>query len=321
LLCALTVLGAASYGSIGIAAAEETYPTRPIKMIVPNPAGGVGDLIARVLAEEMNAELGQPVIIENKSGATTMIGTDAVARSKPDGYTILSLTASGVVVSVLREKLPYSLERDFTPIISVGSFPMALTVSAASNIKSFADLVAAAKSTKDITYASGGVGTLAHLSSVRLLKELNGTGNHVPSRGNNDAIQPLLGNHVQMFFPSTAEALPLATAGQIRVLGVTSEERLPALPDVPTMRELGFAQFNPRLWYAFLGPANTPANIVSRLHDALAKATMDSSVQARLKAVGFTMEIKDPAAVSAFMKEEAVHWGKVIKDNAIKIAD
>jgi len=321
LLCALTVLGAASFGSIGIAAAEETYPTRPIKMIVPNPAGGVGDLIARVLAEEMNAELGQPVVIENRSGATTMIGTDAVARSKPDGYTILSLTTSGVVVSVLREKLPYNLERDFTPIISVGSFPMALTVSAASNINSFADLVAAATSTKDITYASGGVGTLAHLSSVRLLKELNGTGNHVPYRGNNDAIQALLGNHVQMFFPSTAEALPLATSGQIRVLGVTSEERLPTLPDVPTMRELGFAQFNPRLWYAFLAPANTPANIVSRLHDALAKATMDSSVQARLKAVGFTMEIKDPAAVSAFMKEEAVRWGKIIKDNDIKIND
>jgi tripartite-type tricarboxylate transporter receptor subunit TctC len=222
---------------------------------------------------------------------------------------------------VLREKLPYNLERDFTPIISVGSFPMALTVSAASNINSFADLVAAATSTKDITYASGGVGTLAHLSSVRLLKELNGTGNHVPYRGNNDAIQALLGNHVQMFFPSTAEALPLATSGQIRVLGVTSEERLPALPDVPTMRELGFAQFNPRLWYAFLAPANTPANIVSRLHDALAKATMDSSVQARLKAVGFTMDIKDPAAVSAFMKEEAVRWGKIIKDNDIKIND
>jgi tripartite-type tricarboxylate transporter receptor subunit TctC len=276
LLCSLAALGAANFGNINIAAAEGTYPTRPIKMIVPNPAGGVGDLISRVLAEKANAELGQPIVIENRSGATTVIGTDAVARSKPDGYTFLSLTTSGVVVSVLREKLPYNLERDFTPIISVGSFPMALTVSAASSINSFADLVAAARSTRGITYASGGVGTLAHLSSVRLIKELNGAGNHVPYRGNNDAIQALLGNHVQMFFPSTAEALPLATSGEIRVLGVTSEERLPTLPDVPTMRELGFAQFNPRLWYAFLVPANTPANVISRLHDALAKATMDS---------------------------------------------
>jgi tripartite-type tricarboxylate transporter receptor subunit TctC len=290
-------------------------------MIVPNPAGGVGDLISRVLAEKVNTELGQPIVIENKSGATTVIGTDAVARSKADGYTILSLTTSGVVVSVLREKLPYNLERDFTPIISVGSFPMALTVSAGSNINSFADLVAAARSTKEITYASGGVGTLAHLSSVRLIKELNGVGNHVPYRGNNDAIQALLGNHVQMFFPSTAEALPLATSGQIRVLGVTSEERLPTPPNVPTMRELGFAQFNPRLWYAFLAPANTPANVISQLHDALLKATTDSSVQVRLKAVGFAMEIKNPAEVSAFMKEEAARWGTIIKDNGIKIAD
>jgi tripartite-type tricarboxylate transporter receptor subunit TctC len=200
-LCALTVLGAASFGSIGIAAAEEPYPTRLIKMIVPNPAGGVGDLIGRVLAEKVSAELGQPIVIENKSGATTVIGTDAVARSKPDGYTILSLTASGVVVSVLREKLPYSLERDFTPIISVGSFPMALTVSAASKINSFADLVAAATSTKDITYASGGVGTLAHLSSVRLIKELNGTGNHVPYRGNKTRFRPCWETTCRCFSP------------------------------------------------------------------------------------------------------------------------
>jgi tripartite-type tricarboxylate transporter receptor subunit TctC len=149
LLCSLAALGTANFGSINIVTAEETYPTRPIKMIVPNPAGGVGDLISRVLAEKVNTELGQPIVIENKSGATTVIGTDAVARSKPDRYTILSLTTSGVVVSVLREKLPYNLERDFTPIISVGPFPMALTVSAGSNINSFADLVAAARSTKD----------------------------------------------------------------------------------------------------------------------------------------------------------------------------
>jgi tripartite-type tricarboxylate transporter receptor subunit TctC len=231
------------------------------------------------------------------------------------------LTASGVVVSVLQEKLPYNLERDFTPIISVGSFPMVLAVPAASKLNSFADLVAAATSTEGTTYGSGGTGSLAHLSAVRLIKDLKGTGNHIPYRGNNDAIQGLLGNHVQMFFPSTAEALPLVQSGRIRLLGVTSEERLPKLPDVPTMKELGFAEFNPRLWYAFLVPANTPANIVSRLHDAFARAIMDPSVQGRLTALGFTIEIKDPAAVSAFMNEEAARWGKVIKENNITVAN
>jgi tripartite-type tricarboxylate transporter receptor subunit TctC len=222
---------------------------------------------------------------------------------------------------VLQEKLPYNLERDFAPIISVGSFPMVLAVPVASKLNSFADLVAAARSKDGITYASGGAGTLAHLSSVRLINELKGIGNHVPYRGNSDAIQALLGNQVQLFFPSTAEALPLAKSGKIRLLGVTSEERVPTLPDVPTMKELGFAEFNPRLWYAFLAPANTPPNIVSGLNDAFAKAAMDPSVRERLTALGFTMEIKDPAAVSAFMKSEAARWGKVIKDNNIQSAN
>jgi tripartite-type tricarboxylate transporter receptor subunit TctC len=321
LLCAFAVLSAANFGGISIATAADACPARFIKMIVPNPAGGTGDLVARALGEKVSAELGKPVVVENRSGASTVIGTEAVARAKPDGCTILSLTASGVVVSVLQEKLPYNLERDFTPIISVGSFPMVLAVPVASKLNSFADVVAAARSADGITYASGGAGTLAHLSSVRLIKEMNGTGNHVPYRGNSDAIQGLLGNHVQLFFPSTAEALQLAKSGKIRLLGVTSEERLPTLPDVPTMKELGFAQFNPRLWYAFLAPANTPANIVSGLHDAFVKATTDPSVRERLIALGFTMEMKGPAAVSAFMKDEAARWGKVIKDNNIKGAN
>ena len=321
LICALTALSAASFGGIGVATAAEACPARFIKMIVPNPAGGVGDLVARALGEKVGAELGKPVVVENRSGATTVIGTEAVARAKPDGCTILSLTASGVVVSVLQEKLPYNLERDFAPIISVGSFPMVLAVPVASKLNSFTDLVAAARSKDGITYASGGAGTLAHLSSVRLIKELNGTGTHIPYRGNPDAIQGLLGKQVQLFFPSTAEALPLAKSGKIRLLGVTSEERLPTLPDVPTMKELGFAQFNPRLWFAFLAPASTPPNIVSGLHDAFAKAAMDPSIRERLTALGFAMEVKDPAAVSAFMKSEAGRWGKVVKDNNIQSAN
>src|SRR5258705_8297352 len=194
----VVLIAASLVGSIATAA--EVCPSRVIKMIVPNPAGGVGDLIARMLGDKGSAELGQPVVIENKAGASTVIGTDAVAKSKPDGCTILSLTASGVVVSVLQEKLPYNLERDFTPIVGVGSFPMVLAVPAESKLNSLADVIAAAKSKDGITYASGGPGTLAHLSAVRLLKEVNGTGNHIPYRGNPDAIQGLIGNHVQLFF-------------------------------------------------------------------------------------------------------------------------
>lgn len=313
-IVALSALGLASPG---IAEAAEVCPSKVIKMIVPNPAGGVGDLVARALGEKASAVLGQPVIVENKAGATTTIGTDAVAKAKPDGCTILSLTASGVVVSVLREKLPYSLERDFMPIIGVGSFPMVMAVPVASKLNTFADVVAAAKSKDGITYATGGPGTLAHLSTARLLREVNGTGNHIPFRGNADAIQALLGNQVQLFFPSTAEAVSLAKSGKVRLLGVTSEQRVPTLPDVPTMKELGFADFNARLWYAFLAPANTPGTAVKALHDAFAKAVADPAVKERLVGLGFAPEIQDPAAVSALMKSETVRWRKVIKENNI----
>ena len=319
---AVALLGASVMG-LGHAAASEPLqcPGGVIKLVIPNPAGGVGDLIGRLLSDKASADLGQPIIIENRAGGTTAIGTDVVAKAKPDGCTILSVTASGVVVTLLREKLPYDLWRDFTPILGTGSFPMVLAVPAASKFNSFADLAAAAKSKEGITYASGGNGSLAHLAAVRLIKELGGTGNHIPFRGNSDATQALLGNQVQLFFPSTAEALPLVKAGKIRLLGVTSDERVPSLPDVPTMKELRFADFNPRLWYAFLAPASTPPGVVAKLRDAFAKATKDPGVKERLSALGFTTETKDPATVSAFMKNEAARWGKVIKENNIKAAD
>ena len=313
----VAMLGVAVLVGADVVAAAQICPSKTVKIVVANPAGGVGDLVARVLGEKVSADTGQAVIVENRPGASTTIGTDAVAKAKPDGCTLLSLTASGVVVTVLREKLPYSLQRDFVPIVAVGSFPMVMAVPVESKLNTFADVVTAAKSKEGITYASGGAGTLAHLSAVRLLNEVGGTGNHIPFKGNADAIQALQGNQVQFFFPSTAEALSLAKSGKVRLLGVTSEQRVPTLPDVPTMKELGFADFTPRLWFAFLAPANTPADTVKALQESFAKAASDPAAKERLIALGFAPEIKDAAALSAFMNAEAARWRKVIKDNNI----
>jgi tripartite-type tricarboxylate transporter receptor subunit TctC len=319
LLCALAALGAASFGGINLATAEEAYPAQFIKMIVAVPPGGPVDLVGRALGEKVGAELGKPVVVENRPGGGTVVGIQAAARARPDGYTILNLTSSGVAMAALQKNLPYDLVRDFTPIIGIGWFPMVPAVPAASNIKSIADLAAATRSANGITYGSGGVGSLAHLAAVRLINELKGTGNHVPYRGNNDALQAVLGNQVQLFFASTAETLPFARSGQIRLLAVTSEQRFSGLPDVPTMKEAGFSDFNPRLWQAIMAPAGTPASIVSRLHDAFARAVLDPSVQGRLNAVGFAAEVREPAALSLFINEEAARWSKVIKENNIKI--
>lgn len=312
---AALVTASLAYGAT--ASATENCATPYIKMIVPNPAGGTGDIISRAIGEKASAYLGKPVMVENRAGATTTIGTDFVAKAPADGCTLLSLTTSGVVASILLPKLPYDLQRDFMPILGIGSFPMVAAVSTGSKIQSFADLEKAAKSPQGLVYASGGVGTLAHLSAARLINDWKGTALHVPFRGNADAIQALMGNQVQLFFPSSAEANALAASGKVRLLAITSEKRLASLPDVPTMAELGFGNFNPRLWYAFLAPAKTPPEAVAKLHDAFAKAVMDKAVQQRFSELGFTADIKDSAAATAYMKSEAERWGKVIKDNDI----
>jgi tripartite-type tricarboxylate transporter receptor subunit TctC len=306
---------------MGNAVAAQPCPDRFIKLVIPNPAGGSGDLIARVLAEKAGAILGQQLVVENRSGATTTIGTAMVAKAKADGCTILGLPSSGVIASVLYDKLPYNLGRDFVPLVGVGSIPMALMVSATSKLNSIGDLVTLAKSAGGIAYASAGSGTMGHLSAVQLLENVKGTGNHIPFRGNPDALQALAGNQVQFTFASIAEVLPLVQAGKLRMLGVTSDKRVPVAANVPTMKELGFADFNPKLWYAFLAPMSTPAEARSQLQDAFAKAVADPTVQERLSALGFVAEMKNPTEVSAFMKAEALRWGKVIKDNNIKSSD
>lgn len=302
----------------GIAHASLSCPGQAIKIVVPNPAGAGGDVLSRLLAEKVGSYLGQSVLVENRSGATTVIGTSYVEKSQPDGCTILSLTASGVVVSVLQNNLPYTLMKDFQPIIGVGSVPMALAVPVAANINSMADLEKIAKSGQTITYASGGVGSLAHLSSIRLINDLQGTGNHIPFRGNPDATQALLGNHVQLFFLSVADATSLIASGKAKILAVTAKERVAMLPNVPTMVELGFKDFTPSLWYGYLAPSKVPLTNIQQLYKAFDVALNTPEIKSKLRDMGFKVDPQKPDDFLNFMKEEAVSWGKVIKENSIK---
>ncbi|MBK9607851.1 MAG: tripartite tricarboxylate transporter substrate binding protein [Betaproteobacteria bacterium] len=301
--------------------ATPVCPDRYIRMVIPQPAGGVGDMIGRLLGDKASAILGQTMVFENIPGATTMIGTAAAARAKPDGCTILHLTTSGVVASVMRDNLPFSLERDFTAVVGVGSFPLALSVNAKSKIKTFGDLVAATKAGDGLNYSTGGSGTMAHLAALRMLKEIGGKGTHVPYKGNAPAIQGLLAGDVDFMFPSSSEALALMQGDKLRVLALTSEKPLATFPNVPTMKDLGFADFAPRIWYAFLVPAGTPADAVARMQDAFAKALADPTVQERLSARGYISEVRGSADVSAFIKAEAARWKMVVKENNITSED
>jgi tripartite-type tricarboxylate transporter receptor subunit TctC len=315
---ALAWAGAACVATAVIA--QPAFPSRPLKLIVPFPAGGSSDILGRAFAEKIQAELGQAVVVDNRAGGNTVIGTQAAASAKPDGYTILQVTPNAVIVGSLQANLPYDLERDFTPVIGVGAVPLLLAVPAMSNIRSVADLVAVAKtSASGATYASGGIGSLGHLVPARLMRELGATGTHVPYRGVAPAIQDVAAGRVNFMFVSTLEGMQMTKSGMIRVLGVTSERRLRSLPEVPTMAELGFPDFNPAVWYGFVVPANTPPAVTDRLAKAFAKAADDPAMRERLMALGLSVDVRDSAAFGKYLREETVRWSRVVKDNNIRM--
>lgn len=316
LACAALALGTALWGLAPAQAA--TFPDRPLRLIVPFPAGGSSDTLGRTFADKLQAELGQTVVVDNRSGGNTVIGTQAAATSRPDGHTLLQVTPNAAIIGSLQAGLPYDMERDFTPVIGVGAVPLLLAVSAKSSIRSVGDLIAASKS-GGISYASGGIGSLGHLAGARFLRELKITGTHVPYRGVSPAMQDVAAGRVHFTLVSSLEGVEMAKAGLVRVLGVTSEQRLPNLPEVPTLAELGFADFTPAVWYGFVVPAKTPPEIVDQLARAFVKVANDTAVRERLGNLGLTMRLRNGPEFGKYMREETQRWSRVVKDNNIRM--
>ena len=315
----LMTLAALCLGTATVAAAED-YPVRPIKMILPLSAGGVGDVVARVLAEKASATLGQAIVIENRPGASTQIGTQAAAAATPDGYTIFFATTNVVTVTKLQTRPMYNLQRDFVPVLGIGSIPMVLAVSAKSKVQTIDDLISLAKS-KDggALFASGGVGSLAHLASAALANQLKMPITHVPFKGNNESTQALMTNLVDFFFPATADVVEFVKADQIRLLAVIANKRLAAFPNVPTMTELGYPMINQKIWYAILVPTKTPPAAIARLADAFTQAMNNPAVQQRLAPYDYQFDILNGPDLGKFIEDEANRWGKVIADNNITL--
>jgi len=313
-----TITGLASLAPVS--ATYAAYPERPIRLIVPFAPGGGTDMISRLIADGMSKDLHQTIIVENKPGAGTTIGSDEVARAKPDGYTLLMATFAHVVNPYLHPKLPYDTDKAFAAISMIGHSPNVLVVKPDSPIKSVKALIEAAKQKPGtLTYASQGVGTSAHLAGEMLESLAKVNLSHVPYRGAGPALNDLLGGHVDMMFGTAAAVGPSLEAGTLRALGVTSAERSPKLPDIPTIAESGVPDYVLDAWYGLYAPAGTPADVIEKLNAAAHKAANDETFRAKVQGEGLVISTGTPKDLDDYIKGEQARWKKVISASNITL--
>ncbi len=303
---------------LAVPAAAQTYPSQPIRLIAPFPPGGSVDITARLLAEPLGAQLGQRIVIENRSGASGNIGMEAAARAAPDGYTLVLNTIPLVTNQSLFEKLSWDPIRDFAPIGMVATSPHVLVVPAKVPVSSVAELIKLAKSKPGrLSYASAGVGTTFHFCA-EMFKDSTGTFIlHVPYRGGGPALLDTLAQQVDMSFPTLSAALPHVKAGTLRALAVTDTRRSPLLPDVPTMQEAGVKDFQFTQWLALLAPAKTPPAVVSRLNAALNGALNTPQVKDKFQAQAFESFITTPGEAGKYLAAEVQRFSRLIKAKGI----
>jgi tripartite-type tricarboxylate transporter receptor subunit TctC len=311
----------AAVGLVAASAFAQSYPNKPVRMIVGFPPGGGTDVVARVIGAKLSEWWGQAVAVENRPGATGTIGADAVAKSAPDGYTlIMGHVNSHAIAPNLFAKLPYDPIKDFAAVSYVGYVPNVLAVHPSVPARSVKELVALAKSKPgQLNYASSGNGSTQHLAG-EMFKQLTGTEIvHVPYKGSGDAIKDLLGGVVAMNFDTMPPVLPHIQSGKLRGLAISTPKRLPPLPDVPTFDEEGIKGFDVTNWYGVMAPGGTPREIVVKLNTDINKAMQVPAVRARLEAVGTQLREQSAAEFEAFMKAEVAKYAKLIRDANIRI--
>ncbi len=306
---------------LACSAFAQSYPSRPVRMVVPYGPGGPTDIVGRILAQKMSESLGQPVIVENRIGAGGTVGTDAVARSPADGYTLM-FSASGAMVITphLNPKLPYDPFRDFAPVALGVTSPMVLVVGPSSAVRSVQDLIGQARTKPGkLNYSTAGVGTPPHLAAELLRASAGIDIVHVPYRGAPQSEAAVMSGEVEFMFDQPT-AMSLVRAGKLRALAVSSSKRSSLAPELPTVAEAGLGGFEVIAWYGLLVPAKTPEEIVTRLNAELMRALGQKEVADRLQALGFEPPAPHSAAeFLAFMRKESAKWRKVIKDADIKI--
>jgi tripartite-type tricarboxylate transporter receptor subunit TctC len=293
------------------------YPDRPIKVIVPFAPGGGTDLVARTLSVPMSEDLKQSIVIDNKPGGSTIIGTDALAKSPADGYTLVVATLAHAVNPSLKAKLPYSQDKDFAPVILVGISPNVVVVSADSPYKTFSEFLTAAKANPGkLSFASQGGGTSAHLAG-ELFNSIAGTKlTHVPYKGAGPALTDVIGGQVDVMFATASAVGSLVESGKLRALAVTTPTRstTPLLAKLPTVAESGVPGYSAGSWYGYFAPAGTPPAVINRLNASIKKGTQTSAFKARVESEGLIIKAGSPEEFAKFVKAEELRWRTVIKD-------
>lgn len=297
----------------------QNYPARPVRLIVPSAPGGGSDITARMIAPSMGETLKQSVVVENRAGAATMIGTEAVARSAPDGHTLLLCSTPLAINPAMNEKMTYDALRDFSPVTQIVSMPNMLVAHPSLPVRSVKELIALARSHPgELNFASAGTGTSPHLS-MELLLTLTGTKmNHVPYKGAGQGLLDVLAGHVTLMTPSIISALGYARSGRLRALGVTSANRASGAPDIPTIAEAGVPGYESTQWFGLLAPAGTPREIVTLLHSAVARALQQPAFKARLAADGAEPVGSAPDAFGAYIRSETAKWAQLVKAAGVR---
>ncbi len=312
---------AACLAVVAGSALAQAYPAKPIKLIVPFPAGGGTDIFARTVGQKLADTLKWTVVVDNKPGAGGNLGIDAAAKSAPDGYTlVLGQTSNLAINPSLYSKLPYDPIKDLVPVALVASAPLAVVVPANSPFKTFADVVAAAKGKPaQITLGTPGNGTVAHLAAELMQKAAGIKLQHVPYKGSAQALTDLMGGQIQIYMSSVPTALSHIKGGRLRAIAVTSEKRSSELPSVPTIAESGFKGFEATTWFGFAAPAGTPEPIVKQLNAEINKVLKAPDVRAKLMSEGGDVLGGTPEQFASLLRTDLVRWGRIVRESGAKL--
>ncbi len=301
-------------------AAAQGYPTKAIKIIVPFGPGGFTDVAARILQKELAPAIGQPVIIENKPGAGSTIGTSEVSKAQPDGYTLVMISTAHVISPHLYKSIPYDPIRDFTPVMKLAEGPYVLVTHPSLPVKNVRELIALAKAQPNtIDYASSGNGSAQHLVGALFVTMAGAPLSHVPYKGSSQAMNDVLGGQVKVSFVGVPNALPNLTSGKLRALAVSTKARYAELPDVPTLAESGVRDYDATIWLGLLAPPNTPRDVVQKINATVTRILSQSEARKLMATAGVDVATSSPEEFGRLLQSELDRWGKVVKETGATV--